>query len=148
MEMNKKVQMGIILVSLMVFGYGFFLWVQALCYQPRTPESLPYRHDYKTKITMDIQPGQYQALRDGRLFFGESAPVSENRPVFQTKLVLWGITGGKNSRAVVGLDPKSNAQTMIVKPGDRIGGETVAAIGKDFIVVKNVSGEGRVDLRD
>lgn len=146
MSAVKKLQIGIISLSIVMFGCGLFLWLQAHFYQPQTTEAVPYRQGAIRENTEKGQSGPYQALRNGTLFFDSAAPVRGEKPPFQSKLVLWGITGGKNGCAVVGFNPKSNAQTVIVKVGEQIAGETVTAIGKDFIVVRNETGEGEVRL--
>lgn len=149
---GKKYLIACFLCAGVFFGGGLLLWLQAHYYQPRLPQQdFPRRFAYRESGTR-FSGARYQALQNGALFFGKpaatAAPSAGSPVIFQSRLVLWGITGGQESRAVVGSDPQSNQQTEILKVGDEYAGETVVAIGPDYIVVRNQSGKGRVYLGD
>ena len=149
--MVKKHQVLCYGCALAVFIIGCALWFQAYYYQPQTPRrDFPRRFVYR-EAAAAFSGDRYQALQKGELFFGKQvvpaapapAVVKDSVP-FQSQLILWGITGGEDCRAVVGADPKSNQQTEILKAGDEYAGETIETIGPDYIVVRNSTGTGRV----
>jgi hypothetical protein len=80
---------------------------------------------------------------DGSLFWG-IYPVVTPPVVFHSSLTLWGTI--KGSTAIVSLDPSSNQDTKLVKVGEEIAGEKILKIEKDYIVVRNPTGEGRVNM--
>jgi hypothetical protein len=47
----------------------------------------------------------------------------------------------------VELEGDQAQETWIVKPGSVVGGETIVAIGADYVEVKNESGTGKVFIR-
>jgi hypothetical protein len=102
------------------------------------------------KFAANTQPftlDRYQRLLAGEMFFGVPDQV-QVVSIFKSSLVLWGITHGRGSRAVVGTDPGSQKQTWIVKSGDKIGSEQIVAIDKDFILVSNPTGQGRIYMQN
>ncbi len=136
-------------VGLLVFGWGLTSWFQARNYQPLAPQQSPVRQFSYQKSEPSPNFAQYQALASGKMFFGSSSANASNLPpsIFQSKLVVWGIINGKPSTAVIGVDPDSNADTWIIKPGDTMLDERVVAIGANFVLVRNRTGEGRVYIK-
>ncbi len=130
--------------AILFFFAGAFLYYEALRYTPKTPEPAPPNHyNYQKKESM-YPMDRYALLSRGELFFGKTAIPEQERPAFHSNLKILGIIEGQNSRAVVGLknDPE---RTWIVKPGSVIEGEKIVKIGKGFILVRNESGEGKVE---
>ncbi len=136
-------------VGLLVFGWGLTSWFQARNYQPLAPVQSPVRQFSYQKPEPSPKFAQYQALTSGKMYFGSSSVTASNLPpiIFQSKLVVWGIISGKPSNAVIGVDPESNADTWIIKPGDMMLDERVVGIGANFVLVRNRTGEGRVYLK-
>ena len=64
---------------------------------------------------------------------------------FKSNLVLWGVIKGIETRAVVSVTANPQ-QTWVVKVGEAVEGETIIAIGDNYITVRNQSGEGGVML--
>jgi hypothetical protein len=130
--------------ALLIFVAGGIVWLAAGWGAGKPPRTdLPPQYRFNGSETT-VAAGRYDRLQDGTLFFGEP---SLTVTVFSSRLVLWGVVGGRNPQAIVGTDPSSNRVTRMVKPGDQVEGEKIVSIGERFIVVRNVSGEGRVDLK-
>jgi hypothetical protein len=129
----------------MVFGWGLFSWVNAKFYRPAEPTLSQTRRFSFTKPDRAYSYARYRVLADGSLFFG---PVATETLEFRANLILWGIIQGRNSSAVIGLEPDSNAHTWVVKVGDYIEDNQIIGIGANFITVKNQTGEGRIYLND
>lgn len=136
-------RMGL-LGAIIILGWGGFQWWQALAYQPVTPVQAPLNHFTFSIEEPNPDPARYQRLFSGELFFGTVVqPLRE----FYSSLKLLGLINGANPRAVVAV-AGSDGQTWIVKPGTVAGGEQIIAIGADYILVKNESGEGMVPLEN
>jgi hypothetical protein len=130
--------------ALLIFGAGGVIWLAAGWGGNKPPRSDPSPKFQLTGAETSVAVGRYDRLQDGALFFGEP---SVTLSAFSSRLVLWGVVRGRNPQAIVGTDPSSNRVTRMVKPGDQVEGEKIVAIGERFIVVRNASGEGRVELR-
>lgn len=138
----KKYWIYFVIIVIVIFGWGFSSWLLARLYQPEEPVHVPLQ-SYKYPPREDSFPlSRYEPLMNGRLFFGGNIVSSETG--FSSKLVLWGVI--KNEIAVVGLDPSSNQDTVIVKVGEYVAGEQIVGIGGNYIVVKNATGQGRVGM--
>ena len=106
--------LGYVLAGI-VFGIGCFMWQRANAYIPPEPELAPL-NSFTFAKEKSFQPLEYySSLQRGDLFFGKVP--------FHTDLKLYGVTRGKNSRAVVGIAGKE--QTWIVKPGSVIEDEII-----------------------
>ncbi|HEX7712851.1 MAG TPA: hypothetical protein VF531_02420 [Bacillota bacterium] len=142
-----KYWLGIFAVSGGIFVWGLTSWIVARFYQPSMPvQTQVGKYSYRLPET-DHQ-GRTDSLPGDRLFFGGA--VSQN-PVpaetgisFHSSLILWGTIAGET--AVVGLDPNSNTATQLVRVGEVFAGEKIITIGSNYIVVKNQTGTGRVNL--
>lgn len=132
------------IVASVIFGAGLFQWIQADAYIPAMPEPGTASH-YAFLNPVTVRPlARYKRLADGELFFEKlPEPVIVKVNSFHSNLKIFGIIHGQNPRAVVGLDG-NDSQTWVAKPGMVIGGEKIVKIGRDFIMVQNESGEGKV----
>jgi hypothetical protein len=90
---------------------------------------------------------RYSKLFQGELFFGKLEPA---RSVFSSELMVLGVTQGVTSKdgyAVVRMASGSEEETMIVKEGMVIAGETILKIVEKGITVKNLTGVGTIYLQ-
>ena len=135
-------------ISVLVFAWSVWAWLNAVYYQPTTPEPASLnKFDFRIK-TPSYPLSRYQGLLEGGLFFEKPPAPPEVKMAFQSKLVVYGLVKGKNSRAIVGLKGDQTQETWIVKPGSVVDGETIVAIGANYIEVRNESGTGKVFLRE
>lgn len=134
-------------ITTIIFGWAVFTWIGAVNYDPVTPERAPLnKFDFQVKAT-GSQLSRYQGLVEGGLFFEKplAAPMAQIlRSEFQSRLVVYGLVKGKDSRAIVGLEGDPNQETWIVRPSSKVEEETIVGIGEDFIEVRNGSGVGKV----
>jgi hypothetical protein len=146
----NKVYFGILaLASLFVF-WGFYRWWQARSYTPSAPVAAAVNRYFFEKATAVFPTYRYAKLRTGELFFGPGPGQESPKPVFSSKLLLYGVSKGANARinrAVVGLVADPNKQTWMVQVGSVVAGETVVKIEEKGIWVKNGTGKGKVELR-
>ena len=137
-------------ISVLVFGWAVYTRLEASYYQPTTPKPAPLnKFDFEIK-TQDWELSRYQGLLEGGLFF-EKIPTAVQEVVeniFHTRLRVYGIVKGGESRAVVGLEGDPSEETWIVKPGSTVEGETIITIGANYIEVRNESGAGKVFLKE
>ena len=140
MNQFKKYWIYAVLLAIIVFGWGLGSWLMARLYQPEEPVQAPLQ-SYKFSPKENSFPlSRYESLMDGHLFFGGA--IVSSQVEFSSKLVLWGVV--KDETAVVGLDPTSNQDTKVVRVGGYYAGEQIIAIGSNYVVVRNATGEGRV----
>lgn len=129
-----------------VFVWGLASWITAQYYRPAAPAQAPVAK-YSYRLPETNRSVGTDSLPGDRLFFGGAsanpAPVTA-ATTFHSSLILWGAIKGET--AVVGLDPNSNGDTQLVRVGEVFGGEKIIAIGSDYIVVRNQTGTGRVNL--
>lgn len=125
---------------LVFFSRSVYVLLKAREFTPADPFPVPIQDYDFGRMEPSFPSRRYQKLLAGGMFFDEVATTKS----FHTKLVLWGVINGVT--AVVGTDPNSNADTVLVKVGDEVGGERIVAIGKGYIIVKNPSGEGVLAL--
>lgn len=140
--------LGIFAVSGGIFIWGLISWIAARFYRPDIPLETP-AGKYSYRLPETLRQNRTDSLPDDRLFFGgaaiqSSAPVETGGAAFRSSLILWGAIKGET--AVVGLDPNSNADTRLVREGEVFAGEKIISIGSNYIVVKNQTGTGRVNL--
>lgn len=148
-------------VALVIFGWGFSAWFTAHSYQPEVPEVLPAERYQGAKPERAFPLERYRALLSGDLFFPMevSPPVTVTAPSpvitpaptmkFHSKLVLWGlIKDARGDWAVVGNDPQSTQDTRVVTVGDTVDGEQIIGFSPRSILVRNSTGEGRVELTE
>ena len=130
-------------IVIMIFGWGLKNWMDARGTEPELPTPLP-PSTIKPVVPAQGHPlSRYAKLMDGSLFWG-IYPAVTPPVVFHSSLTLWGTIKGVN--AIVSLDPSSNAGTKVVMAGEEIAGEKILEIGKDYILVRNSSGEGKVKM--
>jgi len=143
--MNAKVcwRLGY-LAAVLSFITGALLYYQALRYTPKAPEPAPPNHYNFQKKESTYPFERYAPLSRGEMFFGKVVQPETEKMAFHTNLKILGMIEGQNPRAVVGLknDPE---RTWIVKPGSVVEDEQIVKIGSGFIVVKNESGQGKVE---
>jgi hypothetical protein len=144
MLLIKKYLWFALIGSFLVFIWGFFAWIIARHYQPESPVQTPAQHYTLPKKETTFPISKYQSLFDGSLFFGEGS--SKKTGGFQSHLILWGLING--GWAVVGIDPRFNQNTWIVKAGDTVEGEQIVAVGVRYISVRNQTGEGKVVMSE
>lgn len=136
---EKYILIGL-LVALLVLIWGLTTWISACHYIPNPPKAAPKNKFTSLKPGLTYPLNKYQSLLTGKLFFGTASTTM--KAAFRSRLVLWGLA--HRSEAIVGTDPLSNQITWMVKVGDTVEGEKIVAIGNDYIVVRNQTGEGRV----
>jgi hypothetical protein len=134
-------------ISIMVFAWSVWSWLNAVYYHPVTPEQASL-NEFDFRIKGSSYPlSRYQGLLEGGLFFEKPPAPPEVKVQFQSGLVVYGVVKGKSGRAIVELEGDQAQETWIVKPGSVVGGETIVAIGADYVEVKNESGTGKVFIR-
>ena len=153
MQVLKKQPFLILIAAVGIFGWGLMTWFNAQRYQPSLETTSQIKQNSDKSITTQPSNRPPQTFLEGKMFFGKQAPIvfESPKPVlpviqFVSKLVVWGIISGSENRAVVGLDPKENTTTWVLKAGDQLGGEKIVKINSDFIVVKNETGVGKVNM--
>lgn len=140
--------LGIFAVSGAMFVWGLTSWISARFYRPNIPVQMQVGK-YSYRLPETLRQGRAVSLPGDRLFFGGTAtqdlmPVKAGGTAFHSSLILWGAIKGET--AVVGLDPNSNTATQLVRVGEVFAGEKIIAIGANYIVVRNQTGTGRVNL--
>ncbi|HEX3046454.1 MAG TPA: hypothetical protein VHY08_16980 [Bacillota bacterium] len=130
-------------IAIMVLGWGLVTWMDAYVSEPDTPIPFPAQTIKPQVKGQGYSLGRYAKLMDGSLFWG-IYPVVTPPSTFHSSLTLWGTI--KGSTAIVSLDPSSNQNSKLVKVGEEIGGEKILAIEKDYILVRNSTGEGKVKM--
>lgn len=150
MKRSQLIWSVIFAIDAIILGWAVFDLIGAVNYHPSAPQAAQLNQFNYRKQTPALKLSRYQELLAGGLFFERpQAPptpqISERE--FYSELVVYGIVKGKEGRAIVGLgeDP---AKTWIVKPGSVVAGETIVAIGANYIEVRNESGTGKVFLRE
>ncbi len=149
MKQARLIWIAIYSITAIVFGWAAYTWIEAINYQPETPEPNPLnKYNFQAKPA-GLELSRYQELLAGGLFFARP-PASPALPVpqvqFHSELIVYGIVKGDISRAVVGRN--GDQETWIVKSGSVVGEETIAAIGANYVEVQNGSGTGKVFLRE
>ena len=149
MKRSQLVWSVIFAIDAIILGWAIFDLIGAVNYHPSAPQAAHLNQfNYRKRIPA-LKLSRYQELLAGGLFFERPpAPPPPQVPErqFYSGLVVYGIVKGKEGRAIVGLgeDP---AKTWIVKPGSVVAGETIVAIGANYIEVKNESGTGKVFIK-
>ncbi len=150
MKRSQLIWSVIFAINAIILGWAVFNLLGAVNYHPTAPEPAQLnKFDYRAKTAVP-KLSRYQELLAGGLFFERpSAPPTPQAPLmkFHSELVVYGIVKGEESRAIVGLGEDST-KTWIVKPGLVVDGETIMAIGANYIEVRNESGTGKVFLRE
>ncbi|MCL6589770.1 MAG: hypothetical protein K6U80_07445 [Firmicutes bacterium] len=130
-------------IAIIVFSWGLVVWLEAYVSEPLFPKPEPLRPYKLEAAAQGHSLSRYAKLMDGSLFWG-IYPAVTPPAVFQSSLILWGTI--KGSTAIVSRDPSSNADTKIVRAGEEIWGEKILEIGRDYILVRNSTGEGKVKM--
>jgi hypothetical protein len=137
-----------ILIFAMVFlGGSLIQWKRAQLPQTYIREKAAPNHYLFTGKEPIFPVERYSKLFQGELFFGKSEPA---RSVFSSELMVLGVTQGVTSKdgyAVVRMASGSEEETMIVKEGMVIAGETILKIVEKGITVKNLTGVGTIYLQ-
>jgi hypothetical protein len=141
-----------ILIFAMVFlGGSLIQWKRAQLPQTYIREKAAPNHYSFTGKEPVFPVERYSKLFQGELFFGKPPEGSEPaKPVFSSELMVLGITQGVTSRdgyAVIRMTSGSEEETLIVKEGMVIAGETILKITEKGITVKNPTGVGTIDLQ-
>jgi hypothetical protein len=129
----NKFYYGILTLAILFALWGFGRWLQAQIYMPPSPVMAAAKRYSFGKPASAFPLFRYAQLQTGELFFGPaskptpvlqpttaSGPPKPPKPVFNSKLLLYGVTKGVNAkldRAIVGLIADPARQTWLVQPG-------------------------------
>lgn len=147
MKRTKLIWLLVYSISIIVFGWSVCVWLNTVYYHPATPEQASLnKFDFRIKAT-GYPLSRYQDLLEGGLFFEKPPAAPAAKIEFKSRLVVYGLVKGKDSRAIVGLEGDQGQETWIVRPGSVVGDETITAIGANYIEARNGSGTGKVFIK-
>jgi hypothetical protein len=141
----------ILIFAMVFFGGSIIQWKRAQLPQTYIREKAVPNHYLFTGKEPVFPVERYIQLFQGELFFGKPPEGSEpEKPIFSSGLMVLGITQGitsKDGYAVVSMTSGSEEETLIVKEGMVIAGETILKITEKGIMIKNTTGVGTINLQ-